>query len=240
MAPAEHIEWFEENVAWFERLNSADLGLEVPGCPGWRVGDVLNHLSFGLGLAYPAALAKPPETVSRDAFADVDWPTTYPRGRAALDAFRTNMRRCLDLFRAVVPDAPCWTYDGGGTAQFWFRRAAIETSLHRIDVAEALSTGTERLDDRRARDAIVETLEFALPFAAELTSWPTGRILIDSPCFATSPEVGSGEQIATITGQPHDILCALWGRHRDRVSVSGNLQIVDPWFELINVAFAGR
>lgn len=59
-------------------------------------------------------------------------------------------------------------------------------------------------------DAIMETMTFALPFA-------------------------SG-----ITGEAHDVLNALWGQHRSRVEVTGDLTIADQWMTLIESAFSGR
>ncbi len=240
MAPREHIEWFEDNVDWFAGLDLDALQVPVPACPGWNVQYVLNHLAFGLGLAYPAAMEAAPETADGDVFASVRWPDAFPSGPAALDAFAATMASCVDSFRSTDPETPCWTYAGPGTAGFWFRRAAVETTLHRMDVAEALEDDTRpHLDDRRARDAIEETLSFALPLAAELTSPPDGSIRVESSCLAGPLVVGAGDPVAEIVGDPHDVLNLLWGRSAP-ASISGDRHVADQWLGLIAAAFDGR
>jgi len=34
MAPAEHLEWFDDNIAWFGQLGLDALTTPVPACPG--------------------------------------------------------------------------------------------------------------------------------------------------------------------------------------------------------------
>ncbi len=244
MAPSEHITWFEDNVEWFENIDLDRYDTSVPACPGWDVEYVVNHLSFGLGLAYPAAMAKDPETEADVVFAEVDWPSAHPTGADSLAAFTTNMRACAAQFRAADPATPCWTYAGPGRASFWFRRAAVETTLHRMDVAEALSVDQRHLDDRCARDAIEETLEFALPLASDMTKRPSGRIKVVSPCLNQSLVVGNGDRTADVAGESHAVLAALWGRNAARnngdVTVSGDLDVADEWLRLVTEAFSGR
>ncbi len=127
-----------------------------------------------------------------------------------------------------------------GTARFWYRRAAIETALHRLDVAEALQDPLSALSDDRTVDAIAETLEFALPLAAEMVGVPDGRLIVCSPELDVRVEVGAGLRHATVVGHGQDVLNALWGRHRERVSVIGDRAVAEEWLSRIEVAFAGR
>lgn len=240
MSPQQHLTWFEENVAWFEELAVEDLKSIVPNCPGWSVEDVVNHLSFGLGLAYPVALSKAPETAPVDAFEGVAWPLDNPTGYSSLLTFSTNMRRCLAIFNETNPERPCWTYAGPGTARFWFRRAAIETTMHRMDVEGAVRGVRSELPADRTNDAVVEAVEFALPLAAAMTEHPDGMLTICSSDLSLHLELGEGRRQAEITGGPQDILCALWGRNSDKVSISGDRVIADEWLSLIETAFAGR
>lgn len=241
MAPREHLNWFRDNVSWFEDLSVDDLDVAVPNCPGWTVADVLNHLSRGVGLSYPVALTTPPNTPTNEVFADVEWPSENPTGAAVLSIFSTQMHQCAMIFEASNPEAPCWTYAGRGKGKFWIRRAAIETALHRVDVAEALcTTPPPVLEKERAYDAIEETLEFALPLALELTDEPKGRLIVLSHDLDIEAEFGEGSRHATIEGEGHDILAALWGRNRDRVNVSGHQDVATAWLSRIELAFAGR
>ena len=239
VAPHEHIVWFEDNIAWFESLGSSTLDQAVPNCPDWTVVDVLNHLSFGLGLAYPAAVVAAPTTSDERVFADVAWPSARPVGTDAVRIFGENLRSCAELFRETDPAAPCWTYAGPSVAAFWFRRAAIETALHRLDVEDALDAAAPLADDR-AEDAILETLSFAFPFAATLTDAPTGQLVVESPCLTTEARIGAGTPTTVLRGEPTDVVNALWGRNLDRVSIDGDAERSGDWLHLIEVAFAGR
>lgn len=239
MAPQQHLQWFDENIGWFEDLPVECLDAAVPNCPGWVVTDVFNHLSLGLGLAYPMAVAAPPTATATEAFADMSAPETAPTGAAAIGAFSANMRSCLGSFRTVDPDRPCWTYPGPGTARFWIRRAAIETAVHRIDVEEALADSPSPLRPDRAVDAIAEAVEFVLPLAAELTDGPAGRLNISSPELDLRLQLGTGPRQAGIMGSGQAVLNALWGRPTV-VEVSGDRGLADEWLSLVERAFAGR
>lgn len=241
MAPSEHLSWLEDNVRWYERLDDRDLTSDVPSCPGWDIEHVVNHLSFGVGLAYPAAVTAPSGTDPSDVFADVEYPKVFPHGTDARLAFSRNMARCLDHFREVDPDAPCWTYGGPGVAAFWFRRAAIETTLHRMDVAEALGHDIAHLTNDRAADAIAESITFALPLAATRIGAPSGELVVDSSCLNTPASIGAGGRAdrAILSGEPHHVLNALWGRHLDRVDIDGDRAISDQWLGLVEAAFGG-
>jgi uncharacterized protein (TIGR03083 family) len=239
MSPQQHLEWLEDNVTWLEDLEIDQLKSPVPSCPGWSVEDVVNHLSFGLGLSYPEALAKAPEANAAEVFAGVPRPDEYPTGYRALATFSINMRNCLATFGETQPEAPCWTYAGPGAAKFWFRRAAIETTLHRMDIEEAVYGTQSELSATRVADAVLETVEFALPLAADLVARPAGRMKISSPILDRTLEVGHGARQATITGDGQQTLLALWGRDHHDVSISGDHGIADDWLTLIQTAFAG-
>ncbi len=246
MAPQQHLAWFTENVEWFRALPEDQLETPVPNCPGWAVVDVLNHLASGLGLAYPVAMATAPGTPTELVFSAVAWPTTAASGRAAIEQFSANLDGCIRAFEVADPNASCWTYAGSGVAAFWFRRAAIETALHRIDVEEALATTTS-MSAERTRDAIVETLEFALPFAITSTAAPSGSLRVESDelDLRFDLEVGPASPEANISGPGDVLLRALWGRQpadSDRAGfvIEGDAAVADEWLTLIERAFAGR
>ncbi|MEM7274866.1 MAG: maleylpyruvate isomerase N-terminal domain-containing protein [Actinomycetota bacterium] len=240
MAPHHHLTWLADNVAWFEAIPDDRLTVPVPACPGWAVVDVVNHLSFGLGLGYPVAMAKPPDTAADRAFAGLVVPSKPPSGRAAATTFRANLHHCLTRFRATDPTTPCWTYAGPGTAAFWFRRAAIETTLHRFDVEEALEGRAGPLAADRTADAIIETVEFALPLAADIVGSPELAVTVTSPDVGLELSLGPGTPRARITAEGQRTLAALWGRHPDRVTVTGDPAAAEAWLSLVEAAFAGR
>lgn len=238
MTPDEHRLWFRENIAWFEALPHDTLDRDVPACSGWTVADALNHLSFGLGLGYQIAVAAPPDADSATVFADLHIPAEGPRGLDAVETFRNHMGECATRFDGLDPTTPCWTYAGPGIASFWFRRAAVETWLHRVDVADAVPERSETLDAARARDAIEETFEFTFPVACELVGEPQSRFYVESPCLPQPLSLGDRGPTIAIRGSGHDVLLALWGRHRDRVEVDGPPEAAREWLGLVEAAFA--
>lgn len=239
MAPSEHLDWLEENIRWFEDLAIDSLRVQVPCCPGWDVAKVLTHLAYGLGMAYPAGLAAAPDSNQDDAFASLPWPSRLPSGVEAKTVFADLMGECLSAFRAADPETPCWTYSGPGVAGFWFRRAAIETTLHRMDVHDALLLPGPDLSPERLDDAVADAVEFVLPLAAELAGEPKGDLAVRISSTGREHVVGR-TPIATVIGDGAPLLGVLWGRANDEVQIEGDSSVATAWFDLIGEAFAGR
>lgn len=240
IAPTEHLLWFDENRKWFEAIPLASYDVAVPTCPGWAVVDVMTHLAFGLGLAYPVALRTGPNATDGEALSDVEWPSSIPAGSDAKEAFAVHMSDCSEAFAAVDPDALCWTYAGPGKARFWLRRAAIETTLHRMDVAEALEIDDVHIRHDRVVDALEETIEFALPYGTAIVGVPAAAVTISVEGHADEFQLGHGLPNADISGDGQAVLSALWGRHRDGVEISGDHADADRWMTVIETAFSGR
>ena len=236
MGPLEHLEWLAENVAWFSSLDASLLDQAVPRCPGWDLEHLINHLSFGVGVAYPAAIATSPT----DELSVTPLTSALPTGSEALEKFEENFSACLQMMRETDPTQPCFTYAGAGTAAFWFRRAAAETTLHRMDAADALGQSMVHLREAWSADAIREAVEFALPLAAAKVGTPEGELVIESPCLENPISVGHGAPAAVLTGEPHDVLDTLWGRSNTRVKITGDRALAAQWLGLIKTAFAGR
>lgn len=241
MTPSEHIDWFDENVHWFENLPLSSLGNEVPNCPGWNVEKVITHLTFGLGLAYPYAIATPADADADQPWAKVPWPPILPTGKQAIRAFAEHMEACAELFRATDPEKSCWTYDDTDHARFWFRRAAIESTLHRIDVAEALGLSKTMIRHDRVVDAIEDAIQFALPLAARMTgAAPAGGLTIRVDGHGDNLLLGNGTPQAEVSGDGGALFQALWGRMSDDVHISGDEQTAQRWMTLVASAFGGR
>lgn len=240
MAPHQHLQWFEQNIEWFEHIGADELGVAVPNCPGWTVESVVNHLSFGLGLGYPVALSKAPDIADDQGFAGLDLPAVNPTGDDALQMFSRNLRSCLATFEATDPERPAWTYGSRGVAGFWFRRAAVETALHRLDVEDALPSRREPISDERLTDGIAETIEFALPLAARIAGEPHSGVTVSVPDLTLRREIGPRPTSAEIEGTGIDVFAALWGRNRTRVRIAGDEDVATEWLSRIEMAFSGR
>jgi uncharacterized protein (TIGR03083 family) len=129
--PAEHLDAIrDESAALIAAAETAGLAAGVPACPGWTVADLLGHIGrvqrwqadmVGRGVTEPEwNLPDPP--------ADQEVLTGWVAEASSL---------LVATLRATPPDTPMWTFSGPGDASFWFRRAAHETTMHRVDAEQA-------------------------------------------------------------------------------------------------------
>ena len=235
------LEWFGDNVDFFETITEDELNLVVPNCPGWTIVDLLNHLSFGLGVCYPIAAVAPPGTTADVVFVDADRSTMDSEATEARELFGTNMRSCLRELGSLNPASPCWTYEGPGQVMFWLRRAAVETALHRFDAEVALGRPVTELSQDRADEAIDETVDFALPLACAKVGAPPSKLQLNSTDTALVRSVGSGAESTTLAGSAQSLLLALWGRKPiDELEVDGDNDQAELWLTLVGRAFSGR
>jgi len=236
----ERLQWFQENIEFFDSIDEEQLSIQIPNCPGWTLIDLLKHLSFGLGVCYPIAAAAPPAANAEAVFANADRSSVDAQGREAVAAFRANMAKCLSLLSQMDPEVACWTYAGPGTVSFWIRRAAAETAIHRYDAEVALGISRQLAQDR-ADDGIDEALEFALPFASRKIGAPSSALHIKSTDSPLIRSIGSGEPAATLVGDSYSLLLKLWGRDPlNEVEVQGDKTTATDWLTLVSRAFAGR
>lgn len=119
----------------------AGLDASVPTCPGWRVTDLVRHVG---GVHRWAAAhvvqqrKKPFEPDDERVF------FAAPDDDGLLDWFRDGHRALTVALGAADPGLDCWTFlPAGSPLEFWARRQAHETAIHRAD-AEA-ATGARPL-----------------------------------------------------------------------------------------------
>ncbi|HEY7484289.1 MAG TPA: maleylpyruvate isomerase family mycothiol-dependent enzyme [Streptosporangiaceae bacterium] len=156
-----------------------DLAAPVPACPGFTAGEVIRHL----GSVYRRVTGwirtqEPPET----------WESAPPDGIDLVVWFRTAAG---DLYAELAdrsPEDPCvtwWPYDR--TAQFWWRRMAHETVVHRTDIESAFGP-IGPIDQDVAADGVDEVLNLWLGY--RLTSAPTPVGPIEPRYSGTGQVVG--------------------------------------------------
>jgi uncharacterized protein (TIGR03083 family) len=164
--------WCAEIVAQTETLaaaiKAADLTTPVPSCPGWNVGQLLRHL----GGAHRSAV----ETIRgglQSADVDQSWRdlSAYASEDPAvvgpwLVEGATELRDTLESAGEAAP-VPAPVPDLPQTTQFYARRMAHETVIHRSDATLAIGADYT-LDPTVAVDAVDEWLELGcLPLHIE-------------------------------------------------------------------------
>ncbi|GAA1543393.1 maleylpyruvate isomerase family mycothiol-dependent enzyme [Kribbella lupini] len=202
----------------------AKLGLtaDVPPRPGWTVESVVRHTAtVYLHKIEVLRLGRlpdpwPPNLDDREPLA------LYDEARAAL----------LNALAQAGTSLETWTFSPSDkTSGFWYRRMALETAVHRVDLELAHNVATP-IDRTLALDGIDEVLSLMLggPWWAEGdTSSPvdaTVRVTADGHSWTAQADATSAtvtrdtdaEVAAEIFGDPTDVLLWLWGR-RDTSAV---------------------
>ena len=207
----------------------------VPSCPGWTVSTVVKHVGLvhtwaaDMLRTYPTeplAFPKAPPEVTPDELPD--WADTQRDG----------------LVRAVRDsdgDREMWAFGRVRPASFWWRRQAIETSIHAWDATNAVSTPFE-IPASVGVAGIEELLDglLARKFAGEPPLWGTGRTIhfhrtdgdgewllrIDDP-----PEVtlGHAKGDLAVRGPAAELLLWATNRRSSGVELFGDERLAAGW-----------
>lgn len=134
---------------------------DVPSCPGWSTNDLAKHMAHVyLHQAFVVETGSQAENKEHLA--------PYPRTENFMEFMSwgfTAITKALDVNR---PERPTWSWHHSDySVDFWFRRMAHETVIHRID-AELAVGAVSKIDEDLALDGVDEVLDF-LPL---LGSWP--------------------------------------------------------------------
>ena len=236
VAEGDRREWWRqalrhERDEFLAAARAADLDADVPSCPGWtvrrlvsHVGRVHRHAIAGVqdGTAEPPALgAKPPDDTRLLAW------------------FGAGVDRLLEVMTDAEPQL----------ADFWPRRMAHETTIHRFDAELAAYAKGGSFDPAFAADGVGEVVESLLGMRADEAPLASARgdVLVDCTdtghrwLVALEPGAVRTELVekpprrfdARVAGPAADLYLVLWGRlpidpaepgrsRRQRVEISGD------------------
>ena len=220
-------------------LEAADPTAAAPACRPWSVEDVADHLG-GVHLWAAKCLAT-------TEFPGWQHPTRARRGQTLPDWYAGCAATLLDALEGADPSRPAWTFeDGNQTAGFWRRRQLHETTIHRVDVEQAMG---QRHDDgiagvtaALAADGVDEVLTVMMPrtLVRRRKLAPEQVLPVPEPVAISCPDAerswtvqlvdgrlvarpGTDGAVATLTGTAAYTYLALWGREpRDRFEVTGD------------------
>ncbi|MGO9078854.1 MAG: maleylpyruvate isomerase family mycothiol-dependent enzyme [Streptosporangiaceae bacterium] len=136
---------------------AADLDAAVPGCPGWRLRDLLAHVGFvhrwAAGYVRDARMQMLPGPGEAEMLA------TAPAGDAVRDWVAQGHAELVRVLTAAPADVRCWTFlPAPSPLAFWARRQAHETAVHRVDAQQAAGQPQTPVDPAFAADGIDELL----------------------------------------------------------------------------------
>jgi uncharacterized protein (TIGR03083 family) len=228
-----------EAAAFRLAVAEAEPAAEVPSCPGWTVADLVVHLGGRYG-----------ETAGHVARGESGAPElvtpTPPAEANLLGWWDGQLAGLLALLEQLDPDLPAWNWaPQTKTVNFWNRRMAHETAVHRWD-AQFASINAEPIETKLALDGIAEVLDTWLPAGRGLgpdgLTGVVGLVATDAghEFFVRQRAEGGIAVLDTDTildTEPHervvasgtasDILLALYGRvDLDVLEVSGDVRLL--------------
>ena len=191
--------------------------VDVPSCPGWTTKDLAKHMAHVyLGQAYVVDTGSKAENKEHLA--------PYPRTEDFLEFMSWGfdaITKALDINR---PERATWSWHHcDQSVDFWFRRMAHETVIHRIDAEQAVGAVT-KIDEALALDGVDEVLDF-LPL---LGSWPEVPN-IDFGIVSIVATTKSGSQVWDLqfTDKAATVYAADLANVAARLVISGDAEAMD-------------
>ncbi|HUF33609.1 MAG TPA: maleylpyruvate isomerase family mycothiol-dependent enzyme [Acidimicrobiales bacterium] len=200
-------------------LAEGDLSAPVPTCPDWTLAELVRHTGNVHRWQTAAVRDDPAE------FPDpATWRLPPAEGQPLADWFRAGVDEAVAVLSAATPGERRWTWAGPGTTDFYFRRIAQETLVHRIDAELAAGVEPEPVDPGFAVDGIDEMCDVFIPHAEGQPVGGSGETLHLHATDATGEwlftmhgdhvEVARGHAKgdAAVRATARDLLLISWGR----------------------------
>lgn len=203
-------------------LARGNLDALVPTCPEWTLQELIEHT--GQVHRWQTEACR----VDAGRFPDsADYEHASADGQSLAEWFREGVDGAVATMKATAPNEPRWTWakpEGGDTSDWYFRRIAQETLVHRIDAELAAGAEVSSVDATFAADGIAEMFEVFVPLAAGQPIGGDGQTLHLHATDADSEWVitlhaeradaarGHAKGDAALRGGARDLLLMVWGR----------------------------
>lgn len=208
----------------------------VSSCPGWSTNDLAKHMGHVyLGQAYVVETGVKAEAKEHLA--------PYARTDDVLEFMGWGFAAIIKALDLARPERKTWSWHhSDNTVDFWFRRMAHETVIHRID-AELANGSVTTIPEDLALDGVDEVLDF-LPLLGSWEGAPNHAFGIVSICTLGSKQdtywdieftadyakVTKAESVnplarLIILGTPEAMDLYLWGRINSsdsRITITGD------------------
>lgn len=239
------------------KAGESDLTAAVTCCPGWSLGDLIQHLGDVYGFVTDVV-----ETRAIDEERDVapldqhrsekreQRGDDFARSPDLVPWFRSERGRLLEVLTGADPGERVWTWwKLEQRAGFWQRRMAHETAVHRWDAQSAAGApapiertlAADGVDEALATHAPERRSECDLPSNGETYRFEaTDAGVAWTVCLGTDGVMvdrdGQAGSVADVSvrGTASDLVLFLWQRIAAGVlDVRGDVGMVDRWFELV-------
>ncbi|QSB04327.1 maleylpyruvate isomerase family mycothiol-dependent enzyme [Natronoglycomyces albus] len=218
----------------------------VPTCPGWTVRDLLRHLGGIHRWAYDIVTHQRQHRPNAEEMRALVGP--LPSDEDLVPWVSNGLQQLVGAFKEASPELECFqVFPVGTSLQFWTRRQAHETTIHRVDVESARGDEISSVKRGFAADGIDELLT---GFHARTKSDVRSPIPSLIHIRATDAEVDTGSWYVhlsdvepprvtrTATARPDCVVSgplellylALWNRLPfTDLEVEGNLALLQLW-----------
>jgi uncharacterized protein (TIGR03083 family) len=226
------------------------LDAPVSGCPGWSVGDLVEHLGtihHRVAALVRAGGVEPP-------MGRLTW-AAAPAPELRAGWLAEGHRSLVAALDGADPEAPVWTFAGPLTNRFWARRMALETAVDRWDL-ESAGGEPAPIEPGLAVDGIDELFDVFVPLRRQpgplvREPWRYGgrgeRLHLhctDAPGewvlrfgaeeVEITREHAKGE--AALRGPACDLLLVLYGRTgTERLELLGDPAVLRLWTQTVKV-----
>jgi uncharacterized protein (TIGR03083 family) len=238
--PARYLEALGTETAALAAAAEVDLDAPVPTCPGFAMAKLVLHV--GLVHRFIAAVVTSGEP------APFGGPRA-PDGPSRVGWLLEGGEALREALVAAGPERPAWSPDEEpGTTRFWYRRAAQETAVHRVDAEGAVGRAVPIPVDLAA-DGLEEFLEVLVRRVARDGPRPglSGTVHLHATdadaewMVALSPngvaaERGHGKADLALRGSASDLLLWCWNRPpAEGLERLGDLEVAERWAEHVRL-----
>lgn len=249
----------EEHIAALERegqmlaavVGAVDLDAAVPTCPGWTVRELLVHV--GRTHRWAAAYIGDGRTEPIDPDELQRLWGAVPADAALVEWFHEGHEHILGCLRKAPADRQCWTiFPAPSPLEFWARRQAHETAIHRADAQGALGPSgvidgypadfaADGIDEllrgfySRPRNPVRSDPPRTLQFTATDVADAAWIVHIGPDGMQTRPGTEPAAD-AELRGGASELYLALWNRRGlDGLSLTGDATLLELWRERATV-----
>jgi uncharacterized protein (TIGR03083 family) len=248
--PEEHIAELDADGAQLAAAaERAGLDAPVPGCPLWKIRELLRHTGYVHRWAASYVAQGYREEVDRRS--EEELLRDGPGDAELLGWFRDGHAELVTTLRSADPALSCWAFlDAPSPLAFWARRQAHETAIHRADAQSAAGDVTP-FPAAFAADGVDELL---VGFASRgEVRGPARRLLVRAADTGDAwlAEVGAGVMArrgagdagladCVVAGPASELYLLLWNRLPDggSVTVSGDPELLHSWQAQVKVRWA--
>lgn len=229
----------KEGLRMAEVTSGVSPDAPVPSCPDWSVRDLVRHtgrVHRWAGLMIAEGRMTPSSNLEEII------PEGWPSDAGLAGWLREGHDRLVKTLENAPTDLRCWTIMNAPVPRdFWARRQAHETSIHRVDAELAADTVTG-FDPMHAADGIDELLVWFIGRPGRSPSAPTEMTLgvfaadVDQGWTAMlGPETARGHRElrnpdCTVSGTAADLYPYLWNRTPlGDLQVEGDPGVLEQW-----------